>query len=206
MKRFLRWLARVTGSAITIVLVVVLLPYASRIAARFMPDESGAAIKATTVLSSKLENTARLETLYVQEEGVIHYAIEAAIIGTVAEINIAYDYAGSFGVDLRKVAMQVEGSVITFFLPEPEVLNDSLTPTETYRDDFWYPGFDDADYQKLLDDERLARQAVYLTGEQQQALWDATVAAFEETIVSWLNGMQDGLTFRYEKAVTTPQQ
>ncbi len=196
----MRWLGRIVGSALTIVLAVVLLPYASRLAARLLPDESGAAIKVSAVLSSKLENSARLETMKVHEEGVIHYDIQAAILGPVASIDVQYAYDASFGVDLSKVTMQVTGGTIIFLLPEPELLQDSLVPTQTYRDDFWYPGFSDADHQKLLEDERVKRQAAYLDGENAQALWDATINAFEETIAAWLADVDADLTFAYEKA------
>lgn len=204
MKAFFRWLARVVGSALTIVLVVVLFPYISKFAARILPDESGAAIKASAILSTKLENSARLETLQVEEEGVLNYDIQAALIGSVANINVSYVYEASFGIDLSKVVMQLTGNVITFILPAAEVLQDSLTPKEVYRDDYWYPGFSDADYEKLLQDERLARRDVYLGGEQQAALWAATTQAFEQTISAWLRGVNSNFRFQYQQAEDVP--
>lgn len=200
MRAFFRWLAKVVGSALTIVLVIVLFPHISRLAAKLMPDESGAAIKASAILSSRLESSARLETLKVQEDGVLNYDIQAAFIGTVATLNVSYRYDASFGVDLSKVAMQVEGNEITFTLPQPEVLQDSLTPAEVYRDDFWYPGFSDEDYEKLLEDERIARRTVYLSGENEALLWDSTVEAFEKTISTWLQDLNANLIFRYKQA------
>ncbi len=203
MKKVFHWLARVIGNAITIVLIIVLLPYAAQIAAKYLPDESGAAIKASTVLSSKLEKSARLETMIALDTGVIHYDIQAALLGTVAEINISYEYAASFGIDLSQVQMRVKAQEITFLLPDVVVLQDNLTPTESYREDFWYPGFSDDDYQRLIQNERLARRAAYLTGEMEQTLWDTTVSVFEDTVAEWLKGVNTNLTFKYERLSDT---
>ena len=200
MKSVFRWLARTIGSAVTIVLVIVLFPHVSRLAARLLPDESGAAIRVSAVLSSKLENSARLETLQVAETGVIAYEIKAALIGTVADVSIQYDYNASFGVDLQDVQLHIEGNELVFLLPEPELLQDALTPVNVARNDFWYPGFSDADYQKLLEDERQTRRAHYLSGEGSAELWDATCKAFSDTIAAWMTEIDSSLTFRCERA------
>lgn len=199
MKAFFRWLAKIVGSAITLVLVFVMFPHISRIVGKLMPDESGAAIKASAIIAARMEESARLETFKVEEEGVLNYDIQAAFIGSVGNINVSYQYAASFGIDLSKVEMQVSGAEITFRLPSPELIQDSLTPVETYRDDFWYPGFSDADYQKLLEDERNARRGAYLNGPESDKLWDATLSVLEKTITAWLKDVNGSLTFKYEK-------
>lgn len=186
MKAFLRWLAKTVGGALTAILVIVLFPYVSRLASALLPDEGGAAIRASAVLSTKLENSARLETLKVEEDGVLHYDIRAAFIGSVAEVNVSYRYEASFGIDLREVTMQIVGDEIVFTLPQPTLIQDVLTPSEVYKDDFWYKGFSLEDYERLLESERLARREVYLTGESSEQLWDATVTAFENTVANWL--------------------
>ncbi len=201
MKAFLRWLAKVVGSALTIVLVVIMFPYLSRLAAKLMPDESGAAIKASIILSTNLEDSARLETLRVEEEGMLNYDIQAAFIGSVADINVSYQYEGSFGIDLSKVQMEASGSTLTFILPAPELIQDNLTPSEVYKNDFWYPGFTEMDYEKLLEQERTARRDVYLSGEQTGHLWDSTLAAFQSTIEVWLKDMEGNLSFQYKQAI-----
>ncbi len=201
MRAFLRWIGRTVGSAVTIVLVIILFPYISRFASKLMPDESGSAIKASAILAENLERGSRLETLKVEIDGVLNYDIQAAFIGSVANISASYKYAASFGIDLQKVVLQREGNEITFILPQPELIQDSLTPNEVYRDDFWYPGFSDHDYEKLMENERLACREHYLSGEQAETLWHATVDAFEQTISAWLrNIMTTSLTFHYEHA------
>lgn len=198
MKSFFRWLGKVIGSALTIILVIVLFPHISKLAARLMPDESGAAIKASAILAQRLESSARLETLKVQEEGVLNYDIQAALIGSVANINASYVYEASFGIDLSKVLLQPSGDQLVFILPEPELIQDNLTPKEVYRDDFWFPGFSDSDYEKLMENERVARRDIYLNGEKLEQLKAATIAAFESTIQVWLQDVDAALSFQYE--------
>lgn len=203
MKAFLRWAAKVIGSAITLVLAIILFPYMSKFAAKLLPDESGAAIKTSATLAAKLESSARLETFKVSEEGVLNYDVQAAFLGSVANINAKYLYEASFGIDLSQVSMMVSGDEIIFTLPPVEVLQDSLTPQEVYRDDFWYPGFSDADYEKLLQDERIARRDAYLSDESSQ-LWDASVSAFEKTISQWLQNVSPSVKFHYQPASADP--
>ncbi|MBQ8555179.1 MAG: DUF4230 domain-containing protein [Clostridia bacterium] len=200
MKKIGRWLAGIAASALTMVLVLALLPYASRLLARIMPDESGAAIKASAIISSRLETSARLETLSVAEEGVLNYDIQAAFIGSVANVNVRYVYTGSFGIDLSEVTMQVTGDEIIFTLPAPGLISDSLDPQEVYRNNEWYPYFDDNDYQQLLTDERLACRERYLSGEHAQALWHATTKAMDQTIAQWIADVQGQVQFTYRMA------
>ncbi len=200
MKKVLRWFLKILGTALTALLVLALFPYATRFLARIMPDEGAAAIRASAVISQQLETAARLETLSVKEESVLDHKINAAFIGTVASVTVRYEYAASFGIDLKDVEMRVENGVLTIVLPPPALLSDSLTPLEAYRDVAWYPYFDDNDYQRLLDTERAARRERYLTGEYTQQLWDATTQAFDETIAKWIGTLHGQLTIQYEMA------
>lgn len=202
MKGMIRWLAKIVGSALTLALIFVLLPYISRFVAKILPDESGAAIKVSAIIASRLEESARLETLHVEEDGVLNYDIQAAFIGSVGNINVNYRYEAAFGIDLSKVEMAVAGNTVTFRLPGAELIQDSITPLDTYRNDFWYPGFSDNDYAKLLENEREARRTAYLTGEQSASLHASTQKAFETTIESWLKETNANITFLYEPLST----
>lgn len=202
MKRIGKWLLGLITSALTLVLVIVLLPYAAKWVARIMPDESAAAIRASVVLSQRLEQSAKLETLHVTEEGALNYEVKAAFLGTVASITADYTYEGSFGIDLRRVTMTRSGTVLTLTLPAPELLLDSLTPSDITRDSALYPYLGDNDLQRVLSEERLTCRARYLSGEQTDALWDATVAAMTQTVSQWLDGAGN-FTIRYERAETS---
>lgn len=195
MRRFSRWLIKLLTSSFTLVLVFVMLPHAVKLAAKLMPVESGAALKTSAVIAAKLENSARLETLRVEEEGVLDYTVKPAFLPAVAEITAKYRYEASFGVDLSKVTIQLNGNHLTFVLPSLELIQDSISPTEIYRDDYWYPWIKDEKYERLFEDERLARREVYLNGEKQAVLWEATVSAFEDTIFTWMQELNTHLSF-----------
>ena len=69
MKHIGRWFAKVLGSALCIVLIFVMLPYASRLAAQWMPDLSGAALTQSATLAREIRSSARLETTTVSHWG-----------------------------------------------------------------------------------------------------------------------------------------
>ena len=58
MKRIGKWLLGLITSALTLVLVIVLLPYAAKWVARMMPDESAAANRESVELSQELQQSA----------------------------------------------------------------------------------------------------------------------------------------------------
>ncbi len=200
MKKLLHWMGRVAGSAVTLALVIVLLPYVSRLTAAVMPDLSGLAVKTCATLSQTMTGSARLETAVVDEEGVLSNELNALFLGSVASLTMRYQYHASVGIDLTRVQMRVSGRKITFLLPPLEVLSDSITPVETVRDDFWYGyGFDDKTCQALLEQERAACREKWLADTaQSDALWEKTEEAFRSTITGWLDASAGrSLTFEF---------
>ena len=197
MKAFLKWLGRVIGTALCLVLVIVMLPYASRWAAQIIPDLTGAAMSTSATLSRKLAQSARLECIQADREGVLESTVDALLIGTVQSVQIAYDYHASIGIDLSKVEVRVEGSRITLALPEMEVISDSLTPTQIDRKDFWYPLTDER-REKLLQDEREACRAAELESAKTDEGWAYVTAALENTISGWIGAESPRLTIQYE--------
>lgn len=197
MKRLLRYLARVAGKALTIVLIVVLLPYASRWASSILPDLGGAALNTSILLSHQMQESARLETATVEDEGVLNASTSAMFLGTVQNVSIQYVYRASLGIDLRKAEIKVEDSVVTLLLPEIEILSDSLTPVQTVKDDFWYPLTEER-RQKLLQDEldkcRERCLTEYATSDE---AWQNTVSALSDTVSAWVS--TGGVTIRYER-------
>lgn len=197
MKRLLRYLARVAGKALTIVLIVVLLPYASRWASSILPDLGGAALNTSILLSHQMQESARLETATVEDEGVLNASTSAMFLGTVQNVSIQYVYRASLGIDLRKVEIKVEGSTVTLLLPEIEILSDSLTPVQTVKDDFWYPLTEER-RQKLLQDELdKCRERCLTEYAASDEAWQSTVSALSDTVSAWVS--TGGVTIRYER-------
>lgn len=202
MKAFFRWLSKVLATALCIVAVVVLLPYASKLASAVLPDLSGAALNTSLLLSHKMENSARLETSIVEDEGILNSTTNAMFIGQVQSVTMKYLYRASIGIDLSKVQMNVRGNTITLTLPRPEILNDSITPQQVEKDDFWYPLTEER-RQKLLDDETaLCRERCLSEYAASADAWNNTVAAMESTVSSWLGIGRSGVTVRYQQANT----
>ena len=198
MKAAGRWLARVAAGVVTVILVVVLLPYASRLAGLVL-DRTGRAQTISRVLAQRFEESARLETLQVEEDGVISSSTSALFIGTVQQVTIYYRYEASIGIDLREVGITWDDNALTLTLPPPEMLSDSLTPQSIERSDFWYP-LTDRQRTALLEAERLACRERHLTEyAKSDESWAQTCRMLDATIAQWLGGTT-GLTITYERA------
>lgn len=199
MKAIGKWLAKVLAGAATLVLAVTLLPYGAELAGLLLPDLSNRAETASQILSQRFEESARLETLKVEEQGVLTSSTSALFLGTVQQVSIRYQYEASLGIDLREVDFRTEGRTLTLILPPMEVLADSLTPLSIDRKDFWYP-LSDKQREALLEEERLSCRARNLE-EQGQAdkTWEQTCRMLDTTIAQWLDGAA-GVTIAYERA------
>ena len=197
MKRLMHWLARVAATALTVVLIAVLLPYASRWASSILPDLSGAALNTSIRLSHQMQQSARLETSTVEDEGVLNASTSAMFLGTVQSVTIRYVYRASLGIDLRKVSIRVENDGITLLLPEVEILSDSLDPVQTIKDDFWYPLTEER-RQKLLEDELVkCRERCLTEYTASDDAWQSAVSALSDTVSAWV--CSGGVTIRYER-------
>lgn len=197
MKRLLKWFSRIIASVLTLILVILALPYASRFLSSMLPDLSGAATNLSVTLSRHMQEAARLETSIVEDEGVLESSTNALFLGEVQKVTIRYTYRASIGIDLTKVQLSVSGNTITMELPALEVLSDSLTPEEIIRDDFWYPLTDER-LQKLLSDEQTRCRAHYLAeNAQSAAAWSNTVAAMENTIGQWIGLGRSGVSIEF---------
>lgn len=195
MKAVLGWIARVLGTVIALVATIVLLPYGSDLVNYVMPDVTSAAERTAAVISSKLTESARLETVYFTESGTVKHDLTLGGV-SVGGLTFDYEYNASFGIDLSKVQMIVNGSRIVFLLPQPELILDSINPYNISRRDTLVIISDD-DYEGLVERERLVCREKYLTGEKSQELWDSAVKAMQNTFGLWLTEIDDRLTFEY---------
>lgn len=197
MKRLMKWLGKLIGSALTLTLVIALLPYASRLLSAMLPDLSGAATTLSATLSRHMQESARLETSAVEEEGVMTSTTDALLLGEVQSVDVRYTYRASLGIDLRKAQLQVSGNTVTLLLPDVEVLSDSLTPEEIVRRDFWYPLTDER-LQTLLQQEQERCRAYYLAAnEANEQAWENTISALEHTIGQWIALSSSGVELHY---------
>ena len=206
MKTLLKWLGRTILSVLTLVLVIILLPYASKLMNGILPDLSGSATTASLTLARHLQTAARLETTIIEEQGVLESTTDALFLGQVQKVTVRYTYRASLGIDLSKVEVQVNGKRITLLLPDMEVLSDSLTPEDIQKDDFWYPLTEER-LRGLLADEQARCQAYYLQQQMQSAqYWPHTIAMLEGTISQWLSLSDSSITIDYAPAAQAEER
>ena len=183
--RPLRFLIRIVSTALILALALALLPRMTRLAGSLWPDPARTR-RASELLRHELTQTARLETLAVDDEGILTSTVQAALIGEVQRVEIRYDYHASIGFDLEKVRVSAEGGTLTLLLPPLEILSDSLTPTRVDRQDFWYP-LTESRRKRLLEEERAARaEAVLAEARGSASLRDETLQRLRRLVSTWL--------------------
>ena len=184
--RPLRWLIRVISAALIISLVLVFLPRITRLVGRLWPDPART-VRVSEILRHELTESARLETLKTDDQGVLTASVQAALIGEVQRVTIDYDYHASIGIDLKKVQISSAGGVLSLTLPPFEILSDSLTPTKVDLSDFWYP-LTEKRRNQLLSEEREKRAAAALSeAETSEEIWQKTVETLKGLIDTWLD-------------------
>lgn len=183
--RPLRFLLRIVSTALIISLVLVFLPRLTRLAGRLWPDPARTK-RVSELLSHELKDSARLETLTVDDQGVLTATVQAALIGEVQRVTMDYDYHASVGVDLTKVRLSAEDGVLTLYLPPFEILSDSLTPTHVDRQDFWYP-LTEKRRAQLIEEEKASRaDAILAEVGSSDDVWNRTVGTLSGLIRSWM--------------------
>ena len=183
--RPLRFLLRIVSTALIISLVLVFLPRLTRLVGRLWPDPARTE-RVSELLSHELKDSARLETLTVDDRGVLTATVQAALIGEVQRVTMDYDYHASVGVDLTKVRLSAEDGILTLYLPPFEILSDSLTPTHVDRQDFWYP-LTEKRRAQLIEEEKASRaDAILAEVGSSDDVWNRTVGTLSGLIRSWL--------------------
>ena len=183
--RPLRFLLRIVSTALIISLVLVFLPRLTRLAGRLWPDPARTE-RVSELLSHELKDSARLETLTVDDRGVLTATVQAALIGEVQRVTMDYDYHASVGVDLTKVRLSAEDGILTLYLPPFEILSDSLTPTHVDRQDFWYP-LTEKRRAQLIEEEKASRaDAILAEVGFSDDVWNRTVGTLSGLIRSWM--------------------
>lgn len=182
------WLRAVGVRVAAALAIVMMLPFATRWARDLFFDIRGEIRTQSAVLSRKLEASQRLETVKVEEEGVLKADTSVIILGTVGTTIIDYRYEASLGIDLKKVELRTEEERIVFLLPELEVLTDSIEARKVDRQNFWSRTIEKSTEQ-LLSEKREACRRYYLEENEHSAdAWNDTVKALENTVCQWLEG------------------
>lgn len=198
LKGCLKWFGSITGSALTIILVIVLFPYAATLAGELLPDLSDSSIDEYVVLNEQICQSARLETQRVERDEIIIAEEPAAFIGTAAKKTLQIRYEASFGIDLSKVGFVPNGKHITFVLPAPELINDSIVETAKAVTSGSPAVMPDSEAMKAAKREEL--RAHYLSGDGLAELRYHSEDALNATIIEWLNQLDSRYTYTFQWA------
>ena len=190
----LRWLGRVTATVAAIYLAILLFPWAARGLFGIWPDAGRARLVSET-LSRELASSSRLETLTIDEQGVIGSTL-SVFFGDVQRVTIYYDYHASLGIDLSEVTVTAEGNEVVLYLPPMLLLSDSLTPTETVKWDV-LAGLSEKRRQKLMDDERQSRREAALETAASEEGWTRTCEVLRNLCTEWVSGLDADVSFRF---------
>lgn len=182
--RPVRFVVRLVSTALILALTLAFLPYATRWAAQLWPDPARTT-RVSEILRHELNQSARLETMTVDEQGTMTAGVQAALIGEVQRVTIDYDYHASIGVDLEEATVTSKGSVVTVSLPELEILSDALTPTQVDRQDFWYPLTEKRRSQLLAQEKEIRGQNALEEANSTQAQ-QGMIQHLQKLIQSWI--------------------
>ena len=192
-KWFPKLILRALALALAAVLVIALLPYARNRIAATLPREK--MVRASTLLSRKVENTGDLTVLRCTDTGIMSAETTALFLGAVQQVNVPYSYEIGFGLTLEEVAFSPEEDSIQVILPPLRMIYDSFLVTGDPKiSDFWYPLTEER-YQQMLNEQAAACQADYLQNEQMmQDAWDAACQTLENLFSQWIG---DDVPFRF---------
>ena len=180
-----RFLIRMVSTAMILALTIAFLPYVTRWAGQLWPDPSRTE-RVSEILRHELKESARLETMTVDDDGVLTATVQAALIGEVQRVTIEYTYHASIGVDLEQVRVTAEGGTVALKLPAMEILSDSLTPTHIDRQDFWYP-LTEKRRDQLLSEEREKRaRAALADARNNPEIRKKMTEKLQRLIQSWI--------------------
>ena len=195
----LRWLLKIVSTALIISLTILFLPQLSRLLYRLLPDTTGSAASVSTLLRHRFEESARLETAQITDEGLLTTTQNALFFGQVLNEELRYTYQASFGVDLRQAEVSVSGRAVIVTLPGVELLLDSLTPERVSRENFWNPlasqGFGD----RVKAEQERCRARYLQDPAEMEKLRESALKAMEKTVTEWL-GPVEGVSIQYQWA------
>ena len=203
--RPLRFPVKIISTALVLALTIAFLPRITRLAGRLWPDPARTE-RVSGLLSHELTESARPETLQVDDRGVLTATVQAALIGEVQRVTVDYDYHASIGIDLTKAGVSAEGGVLTLTLPPFEILSDSLTPTKIDRKDFWYPLTEKRRTQLLNQEKTVRAEAALQEAETSEDLWKRTEETLRGLIDSWIGSDTMLITVEIRRESGTPSE
>ena len=207
MKKAGKWALSVLSSALVIILVILLLPFARQGFNSLFPDLRGEILTQSRILEQNLQSSQRLEVTNVEEEGILEAKTTVIILGTVGKTNIKYRYTASVGIDLSRVRLVPGEDRIVIFVPEWEILNDGIQALDVKKQNFLSHAIDKSS-EALLEEQRIKCRHQFLPGgDQDERIWQDSTRALEDTFCEWLSSYGDRhYRFEFRKERTDQQE
>lgn len=184
-----RRIIRIVTLALTVALVIALLPYMRGWLAKLLP---GLDFERTSVLlTHQMEEVGELIADRHTDTGRLYGKISVFV-----SVEAEYTYEIGIGIKLSEVVLTPQENGIQAALPEARVLYDSFTINgdPKFSDPLNLRQFDDP-YQRLVEDQHAAcRKGYEENQEYMRHAWDTAAEQLRQLFVQW-SGEEFPLTF-----------
>lgn len=142
--------------------------------------------QASVLLTHTMQSKGDLVVATYTDTGIAYAKKEAFLVGTVAEMNIPYQYDIHFGFPLSEVVLTPTDDGISVYIPPIRMLSDSFTVTsDVSKNDFWQL-LNENSYQQIINRQTEACRNSYLnSNEYRQETWDAACKALSSSLREW---------------------
>lgn len=194
MKTIKKLLIKLLSIAIVIFLIITFWPSIRSWLAGMLPNSQFE--HTSTQLSHTMESKGDLVIATYTDTGVAYAKKDAALIGTVAEVNVPYQYEINFGFPLSEVTLTATEKGITVKIPPIRVLSENFSVTgEVKKNDFWRL-IDENSYQRIINDQAAACLAQYTANDAYATdLWNAACKALTTSLCEWSGDADLPLTY-----------
>lgn len=154
--------------------------------------------QASIRLTHTMESKGDLLVATYTDTGIAYAKKDAFLLGTVAEVNIPYQYEIHFGFPLSEVKLTATENGISVQIPPIRMLSDTLTVTgDVTKNDFWRL-MDENSYQQIINNQAEACRNHYLnSSEYRLETQSAACKALSESLREWSGDHDLPLTFEH---------
>lgn len=143
------------------------------------------------VISHEMRQVGKLTALEYTDQGVLTNTTDALLIGTVQTVSVPYQYDIALGIDLEQAQVEERDGRLTIYLPQAQMLLDSLTVTgESKVSDFWGLLTQER-YQAMLNAHQEELRSTYLNNPEVLTMaWTSACETLKGLLSNWLHVAQ----------------
>lgn len=195
MKRLFKWLARVVGLALALMLAFSLWPYFRSAVTSLIGKMDYS--QAAQTLTHEMREVGKLTAVEYKDTGVMDAKTDALLLGTIQKVTVPYQYEISLGIDLSLVQIESVQDGLNVYLPDVELISDKLTVTgDAQIEDFWHLMTENR-YQAMLDSQALSLREGYINNKDtMDRAYDSAQKALEKFFSGWIKDSGIRYSFR----------